>query len=86
MPDKAINYVDLERVDHATGQLTGDKNISLDDLQNFNPLDYNVTFDQKSNTFYKAGNTGKLVIAPAAVDMQNAIKNAKNIQNNYNLN
>ena len=74
MPDKPIQYTDLVRLsDHS-------KSISLGELTNFNPYLYNCKNLQDKNSYYKVGNTGKLLIMVAMKNLQTQYNNYKRMK------
>ncbi|HKK69029.1 MAG TPA: hypothetical protein VJ946_12490 [Bacteroidales bacterium] len=82
MPDKPIDYVELKKIDPKTGDIMEGEFITDADLDNFNPLEYNCTPDAMKRGYYKAGNTGKLIIVPTRPALKNRIENKKRINNN----
>ena len=56
MPDKPVEYKELVRLSDNS------KNITLDEIKNFNPYLYSCKNDISRTTYYKIGNTGKLLI------------------------
>jgi hypothetical protein len=56
MPGKPIQYKELVRLSDNS------KDISLEEIKNFNPYLYNCKNDVSRTTYYKIGNTGKLLI------------------------
>ena len=69
MPDKPIHYEELRRLsDNST-------NITLDEIKNFNPYLYNCKNELYSSTYYKIGNTGKLLIMRPLMDLDRMYKN-----------
>lgn len=75
MPNKPIQYTDLIRLKDNS------KNITANELINFNPYLYNCKNLQDKNSYYKAGNTGKLLIMISMKDLQIQYKNHKRMQN-----
>lgn len=82
MPDKPIDYVELKKIDPKTGEIIEGEIITDTDLDNFNPLEYNCFPDARKRGYYKAGNTGKLIIVPTRPALKNRIENKKRINNN----
>lgn len=74
MPDKPIQYTDLVRLSDNS------KNISLSELTNFNPYLYNCKSLQDKNSYYKIGNTGKLLIMVAMKNLQTQYNNYKRMK------
>lgn len=79
MPDKAIDTKELVRIDPITGEVSSNQVITDGDLDNFNPLEYDVETDASISNYYIAGNTGKIVIIPARGIIENAVANNKRI-------
>jgi hypothetical protein len=85
MPNKSIDYVDLQKIDIKTGNIIEGYEFTEKDIQNFNPFEYNIKVSPDKNTYYKAGNTGKLLIVWSDFDMRNEAGNrvrVKNFENN----
>lgn len=80
MPDKEIDYVDLKKIDSETGEVVPGYIISETDLIDFNPLRFNCIYDETQRMYYKAGNTGKLIIVPTVADLNNKIDNLNRIK------
>jgi len=74
MPQKPIQYTDLVRLSDNS------KSISLDELTNFNPYLYNCNNLHDQNTYYKIGNTGKLLIMVAMKNLQTQYNNYKRMK------
>ncbi|MGC9332365.1 MAG: hypothetical protein ACP5DZ_10900 [Bacteroidales bacterium] len=74
MPDKPIDYKELVKIDDATKEITDS------DLVGFNPLEYEACIYGSERQYFKAGNTGKLVIIPKASQLRNQIENIKRIE------
>ncbi len=79
MPDKPIDFIELERIDPKTGELSPNQVITEDDLDNFNPLEYNIKSELSVNSYYRAGDTGKIIVVPSHEGIQNAVENNKRI-------
>lgn len=82
MPDKPIEYYELEKIDPVTGESDFSFDFNEFDFDNFNPLEYNCVFDQSRSNYYKVGNTGKLLIVLSRSDMENKIENEKRVLQN----
>ena len=82
MPDKEIDYIELQRVDPKSGSIISGYSISEKDIEDFNPLNFNCMFDEYKNRYYKVGNTGKLLVVQPAHVLANKIDNKKRIQRN----
>ncbi len=85
MPDKDIKYTELKRIDINTGEVIEDYEVSEDDINNFNPFLYNIKLDYDWNTYYKVGNTGKMLLIWAEKDIRNEAGNIVRY-NNYQKN
>lgn len=77
MPDKPIDYKELKKIDSRTGEVDETYVITERDMENFNPLEYNCEYHAFKNSYYKLGNTGKLLIIPSKSDFNIAIDNKK---------
>jgi hypothetical protein len=77
MPDKEIQYIELEKIDPATGEVDDEYIITEADIKDFNPLEFNCIYNDMQRSYYKVGNTGKLLIIPTSSDLCNAIENKK---------
>lgn len=80
MPDKPIEYMELAKVNPKTGQVDSDYQITMADLESFNPMKFNCMFDSGKSMYYKVGNTGKLIIVESYFRMQNKAKNKKRVK------
>jgi mRNA-degrading endonuclease RelE of RelBE toxin-antitoxin system len=80
MPDKPITYRELKKVDKTTGKVIENFVFTEDDFSNFNPLNYDIKPDQEWNTYYRAGNTGKLLIVISDTQMRNDAINSLKIK------
>jgi len=77
MPDKPIEHKDLIRLSDNS------KNITLEELKDFNPYLYNCKNDLTRTTYYKIGNTGKLLIVRSLQDLNRMYDNyTKTLKNN----
>jgi hypothetical protein len=74
MPQKPIQYTDLVRLSDNS------KAITSAELINFNPYLYNCKNLQDKNSYYKVGNTGKLLIMVAMKNLQNQYNNYKRMK------
>ncbi len=74
MPNKPIQYTNLVRISDNS------KAISSGELTNFNPYLYNCKNLQDKNSYYKIGNTGKILIMVAMKNLQNEYNNYKRIK------
>ncbi len=74
MPDKPIDHKELIKIED------GSKEISSSDLAGFNPLEYENCIYGSERQYFKAGNTGKLVIIPKVSRLRNEIENIKRIE------
>lgn len=74
MPAKPIQYTDLVRLNDNS------KAISSNELTNFNPYLYNCKNLQDKNSYYKIGNTGKLLIMVAMKNLQTQYNNYKRMK------
>lgn len=74
MPEKPIDYVDLVRLSNNS------KAITLTELDNFNPYLYNCKNLPDKNSYYRIGNTGKLLIMVAMKNLQTQYNNQKRIK------
>ncbi len=70
MPPKDIEYKELIRINPQDGKMSSNQAITEADLENFNPLEYNVEYDLTKTTYYLAGNTGKLLVVHAYNDLK----------------
>jgi hypothetical protein len=75
MPAKSIDYSELQRINPKTGELSENQEITLDDIENFNPYVYNIVQQMDHSSYYIAGSTGKLLVVTSTQDMQNAVEN-----------
>ena len=82
MPEKPIEYIELKKINPLTGMIVNDYNVSLSDLTDFNPLEYNCMFEDYKNRYYKVGTTGKLIVVHAAANMNIAIENQNRLNKN----
>lgn len=80
MPGKPIEYIELAKIDPVTKSVQYDYQITMADLENFNPLEYNCMFDGQRTLYYKVGNTGKLIIVEDYFRMKNKIENKKRVE------
>ncbi len=74
MPEKPIDHKELIKIED------GSKEISSSDLAGFNPLEYENCIYGSERQYFKAGNTGKLVIIPKVSRLRNEIENIKRIE------
>ncbi|MEA3448364.1 MAG: hypothetical protein U9Q98_07955 [Bacteroidota bacterium] len=74
MPDKPIDHKELVKIDGAT------KEITPSDLVGFNPLEYEGCIYGSERQYFKAGNTGKLIIIPRTSQLRNQLENIKRIE------
>jgi hypothetical protein len=81
MPDKPIEYLELAKVNPKTGQVNYDYQITMADLESFNPLEFNCMFDSGKPMYYKVGDTGKLIIVESYFRLQNKAENKKRVEN-----
>lgn len=58
---KGKPYEDINSIPDKNG-VVGNLIIDINNLSAFNVLNYNFTRDQKTRTFYKIGNTGKMIV------------------------
>jgi hypothetical protein len=79
MPEKAISTKELVRTNPATGLASDNQVITSADLDNFNPLEYNVESDPFVSNYYIAGSTGKLIVIPARSIIENAVENNQRV-------
>ncbi len=77
MPDKSIQYQELEKINPKTGEPIEDYVITESDLIDFNPLEFSCQYSDNQRNYYKFGNTGKLLIIPTTSDIQLALDNSK---------
>lgn len=82
MPEKPINYIDLKKIDINTGETIENYIINEEDIKDFNPFLYNIKLNYDWNTFYKVGNTGKMLKVWAEKDIRNEAENIVRY-NNY---
>jgi hypothetical protein len=82
MPDKAIDYEELKKVNPQTGEVIEDYFITEADLVDFNPLEWNCEIKVDRTGYYKAGNTGKLLIVYQLSKIENRVENEKRILKN----
>lgn len=80
MPEKEIDYNELQKVDPKTGEINYDHVITTNDLIDFNPMEYNCIYNDAGSNYYKVGDTGKLLIVPSESDFRIAIENKKIIE------
>lgn len=74
MPDKPIEHKELIKIEDESKQITSS------DLSGFNPLEYKDCIYGSERQYFKAGNTGKLIIIPKASRLRNEIENRKRIE------
>ncbi|HOE39458.1 MAG TPA: hypothetical protein PLY69_07750 [Bacteroidales bacterium] len=70
VPDKPVNYKELVRINPKTKEISENQIITKDDLDNFNPLEYDISYEPDRYTYYLAGNTGMLLVVPSQRDLQ----------------
>ena len=70
VPDKHVNYKELVRINPKTKEISENQIITKDDLDNFNPLEYDISYQPDRYTYYLAGNTGMLLVVPSQRDLQ----------------
>ncbi len=75
MPEKEINYLELYKLNPETGDIDPSNTITESDLVNFNPMEFNCMYEQNKNRYYKAGNTGKIIIIHSLDDISIAVEN-----------
>jgi len=76
MPDKPIQYKELVRLSDNS------KNITLEEIKNFNPYLYNCKNDVSRTTYYKVGNTGKLLVMVSLQELNRMYDNYIKVKNN----
>ncbi|MBN2683088.1 MAG: hypothetical protein JXR58_11310 [Bacteroidales bacterium] len=74
MPSKPIDFIELEKLNSEPGM---EKNIEAKDLVNFNMYNFNIVPSLKDTKYYKAGNTGKLIIVRPENDVNRMYENSK---------
>lgn len=74
MPDKPVTFLDLEKLDAEDGM---EKEITQQDLVEFNMYKFNIIPSFKDTKYYKAGNTGKMIIVRPEKDVLRMFENAK---------
>ncbi|MDD3686657.1 MAG: hypothetical protein PHE56_07815 [Bacteroidales bacterium] len=79
MPEKRIDFTELQRIDPLTGELSANQEITEEDLDNFNPLEYNIEYLTDQSRYYAAGNTGKIVVVPSYYTIKNAAENKERV-------
>ena len=79
MPEKRIDFIELQRIDPLTGQLSANQVITEDDLDNFNPLEYNIEYLTDQSRYYSAGSTGKIVVVPSYYTIKNGAENKERV-------
>lgn len=79
MPDKPIDTKELVRINPLSGEMSVNQVITLSDLDNFNPLEYNVETDAFNSNYYVVGNTGKLIVMPSRGIIENAVENNQRV-------
>ncbi len=80
MPEKAIQYEILKKVDLSTGKIDEGYVITEKDLNDFNPLSYNCNFKDLIRSYYKVGETGMLLVIPTTIELRIAIENKKRME------
>jgi len=81
MPNKTIDYLELKKINVETGEVIEGYVITERDLENFNPYEWNVQPLPDRNSYYKAGNTGKLLIVSSDFDIRNEAGNRVRVRN-----
>jgi hypothetical protein len=79
MPEKRIDFTELQRIDPLTGELSANQVITEEDLDNFNPLEYNIEYLTDQSRYYSAGNTGKIIVVPSYYTIKNAAENKERV-------
>jgi hypothetical protein len=74
MPGKPIQTIELEKIDAENGM---EKNISSSDLDNFNMYKFNIVPSLSQTKYYKAGNTGKIIVVRPEKDVTRMFDNTK---------
>lgn len=81
MPSKPIELIELKKINPKTGYIIPDYIITEEDLDDFNPLEYNIYRSALKNTYYKAGDTGYIIVVQSDADLDNAIENYMRVNN-----
>jgi len=71
--EKAIEHRMLKKIDPLTGQ-TINQEITINDIRDFNPYLFNCKPQMTSRTYYKIGNTGKMLIMYSHKEIQAGFK------------
>ena len=82
MPEKAIQYEELKKVNPQTGEIVEDYVITESDLVDFNPLEWNCEIKIDKRGYYKVGNTGQLLIVYPLPTIENRVENEKRLLKN----
>lgn len=70
LPNKHVDYKELIRINPKTKELSENQIITEADLDNFNPLEYDISYELDKYTYYLAGNTGMLLVVPSQRDLK----------------
>lgn len=74
MPDKPVTCLELEKIGAEQGM---EKMIDQKDLVEFNMYEFNIAPSFKDTKYYKAGNTGKMIIVRPEKDVLRMYENAE---------
>jgi len=70
VPDKPVNYKELVRINPKTKAISENQTITQADIDDFNPLEYDISYEPDRYTYYLAGNTGMLLVVPSQRDLK----------------
>ncbi len=70
LPNKHVDYKELIRINPKTKEVSENQIITEADLDNFNPLEYDISYELDKYTYYLAGNTGMLLVVPSQRDLK----------------
>lgn len=70
MPEKYIETKELKKLDPETGEVIEDYVATVNDLINFNPLNYNCKHNYEKFTYYRVGNSGQLIRISSEKEIQ----------------
>ncbi|HOK39252.1 MAG TPA: hypothetical protein P5538_10630 [Bacteroidales bacterium] len=81
MPSKPIELIELKKINPKTGYVIPDYIITLEDLDDFNPLEYNIYRSSLKNNYFRAGDTGYVIVVQSDEDIDVAVTNEMRIKN-----
>jgi len=71
--EKPIEHQMLKKVDPVTGEILSGE-ITINDIRDFNPYLFNCKPQMNKRTYYKIGNTGKMLIMYSHKEIQSGFK------------